>query len=98
MPMQCQLYNPVRAKWHITMSQSCSGKCQTFISRRPKMGSNFVQYFLNIIKYYSDICGSLFPPNLMCVCLSRQCTMRDPPNTAYSSFQSGLFTIMNNYT
>jgi len=32
------------------MSQSCSGKCQTFISRRPKMGSNFVHYILNIIK------------------------------------------------
>ena len=31
----------------------------------------------------------------MCVCLSRQCTMRDSANTSYSSFQSGLFTIFN---
>ena len=38
---------------------------------------------------------SLFPANLMCVCLSRQSTMRDSPNTSYSSFQSGLFTIFN---
>ena len=27
-------------------------KCRTFISRRPKMGRNFVHY--NIIRYYSD--------------------------------------------
>ena len=31
----------------------------------------------------------------MCVCLSRQSTMRDSPNTSYSSFQSGLFTIID---
>jgi hypothetical protein len=30
---------------------------------------------------------------MMCVCLSRQCTMRNSPNTSYSSFQSGLFTL-----
>jgi len=36
------------------MSQSCSGECQTFISRRPKMGRNFVHHFLNIIKYHSE--------------------------------------------
>jgi hypothetical protein len=39
-----------REKWHITMSQSCSGECQTFISWRPKMGSNFVRYYLIMIK------------------------------------------------
>jgi len=63
------------------MSQSCSGKCQTFISRRPKMGSNFVHYFIIIIKYYLE--WNLFPANLLCVCLSRQRTMRKYPNTPF---------------
>ena len=31
----------------------------------------------------------------MCVCLSRQSTIRDSPNTFYSSSQSGLFMIIN---
>jgi len=74
------------------MSQSCSGKCQTFISRRREMGSNFVHCFLDIIKYY---CKYI---KLMCVCLSRQCTMRDSLNTSYSFFQSGLFTIITSNT
>jgi len=42
----------------------CSGRCQTFISRRPRMGRNFVH---NIITYQN-----IFPANMMCVCLSRQ--------------------------
>jgi hypothetical protein len=33
----------------------------------------------------------------MSVCQSRQCTMRDSPNTCYSSFLSGLFTITHYY-
>ena len=36
-----------------------------------------------------------YTANLMCACLSRQCTMRDSSNTSYGSFQSGLFTIVN---
>ena len=31
----------------------------------------------------------------MCVCLFKQSTMRDFLSTSYSSFQSGLFMIIN---
>ena len=74
------------------MSQSCSGKCQTFISLCPNMGRNFVHYILNFIKYYLDI---EFISDQYDVRMPVQ-AMRDSPNTSYSYFQPGLCTIINN--
>ena len=72
-----------RGTWHITMSQSCSGKHLTLIFWRPKIGSILCIIFLELISGQSAVC----------VCLSRQCTMRNPPNISYIYFQSSLFTI-----
>jgi len=74
------------------MSKFCSGKCLTFISRRPKMGSNFVHYFLNIIKYYIyRIYGTYFRP----ICCAYAC-LGNAPEEILQTLPTALFIPVNN--
>jgi len=52
----------------------------------------YINFF--IWSYITQDVWNLFPANLLCVCLSWQCTMRDAPNTSYSYFQSGLKIVI----
>ena len=55
-----------------------------------------ILYIFFILSNFVQNIWNLFMANLLC--LSRQHTMRDSPNTSHISFQSGLFTIfINNF-
>jgi len=55
------------------------------------MGSNFVHYFLYIIKYYVELFGTYFRP--ICVRIPVQATHMRESNISYIFF-SLLFTIL----
>ena len=81
------LYN-VDAKNGTSRCQSCSRKCQTFISRRPKWAVILYTTFL--------ICEAYSRPIWCAYACPGKAPWEGIPKHFYSSFQSGLFTI-NNY-